>query len=530
MAYTVSLDYLTQMQDLARSPRAYIQIGQTEIHDDGDLIKFKIDAFLQKDGSLFGNTPAKYIRVELQEANKYSFQEGTEFTAYLGLTLNRDTPQETVEYIPQGVFIITTIERDTVNNKLVIDAYDSMILFNEKFDGTISYPITLGALADQLCGEIGIELDSLIFMNSLIEITEPINITPNESTYRDLIGWIAELAGSNAVLTRDNKLKIVEPGDVPVAAIVGDNYFEFEITEHADPIDSIYITHMPENDSIHAPDPLPENENPYTMVNNAIAYFNRDAIIDDVLNSVLGFEHTGFTLKWRGFYFLDLGDRLTLVDIDGGIYNSYVFNYSLEYDGSTVENLWVDVYSQTEIDSRTSTGIRDLIQETRFIVDKANNTINSVVSSVETIEGTINSIEGDVLSAVGENYVDKDSYEAYQQSVSTQFEQTPTSFQFTFLEGKYTDLNGALNEEIEARESHILFDNGTITLGDSESNLKLVLDNDRISFLENNGTEVMYITNNVLYITNGEFLDSLRVGNFGYTPRTNGSLSFGKVK
>ena len=40
------------------------------------------------------------------------------------------------------------------------------------------------------------------------------------------------------------------------------------------------------------------------------------------------------------------------------------------------------------------------------------------------------------------------------------------------------------------------------------------------------GTEVAYLSNSKLYITQGEILDSLRLGNYAFTPRANGNLSF----
>ena len=53
-------------------------------------------------------------------------------------------------------------------------------------------------------------------------------------------------------------------------------------------------------------------------------------------------------------------------------------------------------------------------------------------------------------------------------------------------------------------------------------------DADRISFLEN-GNEVAYISNRKLYITDGEFLGYLQLGNYRWIPRQNGNLSLIKV-
>lgn len=65
--------------------------------------------------------------------------------------------------------------------------------------------------------------------------------------------------------------------------------------------------------------------------------------------------------------------------------------------------------------------------------------------------------------------------------------------------------------------------------GTGNSNIALRLGNDKISFLDGN-TEVAYISNNKLHITSSSIVDSLQIGNFGFTSMTNGSLSFNKLK
>ena len=66
-------------------------------------------------------------------------------------------------------------------------------------------------------------------------------------------------------------------------------------------------------------------------------------------------------------------------------------------------------------------------------------------------------------------------------------------------------------------------------LGEINNSLMLKISNDKISFLQN-GIEVAYMTDNKLYITDGEFLNSLQLGNFAFYPRSSGNLSFKKIK
>ena len=54
------------------------------------------------------------------------------------------------------------------------------------------------------------------------------------------------------------------------------------------------------------------------------------------------------------------------------------------------------------------------------------------------------------------------------------------------------------------------------------------IENDRIGFLDD-GAEVAYLSNKKLTVTDGQFLNSLRVGAFAWVPRANGNLSLVKV-
>lgn len=88
-----------------------------------------------------------------------------------------------------------------------------------------------------------------------------------------------------------------------------------------------------------------------------------------------------------------------------------------------------------------------------------------------------------------------------------------------------------LNSEMDTLGNYIVIDslNGLITIGEKKSPIKLQLDNNEISFLEYT-KKVMYIDTGKMYINKGEFVESLTIGNFAFVPRTNGNLSFRKVK
>lgn len=122
----------------------------------------------------------------------------------------------------------------------------------------------------------------------------------------------------------------------------------------------------------------------------------------------------------------------------------------------------------------------------------------------------------------------------YQQTTESQYEQTKDSFNLSLsivtdtINSKDEATNNRINEINNYLRYALENDVGVVTIGTSDSPIKLKVKNDRISFEQNN-TEVAYISNNTLYITDATFLNSLRIGNFAFIPRTNGSLGFKKV-
>lgn len=172
----------------------------------------------------------------------------------------------------------------------------------------------------------------------------------------------------------------------------------------------------------------------------------------------------------------------------------------------------------------------DNIDET--IKEVANNISNVAVTNVtNSMTSLIQQYAENILSTVAETYLSESELETFKQEVSTKFEQTSDSFQMIFnsLTERIETINGTVSTNYNELIKYIRFVDGTIVLGEVGNEITLQLDNDRLSFYQN-GVEVAYINNNILYITDAIFLKSIRIGNFEYTPRSNGSLDFRKVE
>lgn len=136
-----------------------------------------------------------------------------------------------------------------------------------------------------------------------------------------------------------------------------------------------------------------------------------------------------------------------------------------------------------------------------------------------------------IKTEVSENYYSKEQADDLKKAISTQFEQTNDHFMFSFNEfsNNLDEFKQDTNDEFKNISKYIRFVDGKIILGMEENELECRIANDRISFFQN-GVEVAYFTNNKFYVSDGEFTNSLTLGNFAFVPRENGNLSFKKVR
>ena len=112
---------------------------------------------------------------------------------------------EIYEFVPLGVF---EGERPNAPNQIRIEmtCYDRMSLFEKDMsEVSVSYPTTIGGLMAAICNHVGVPYRTTSFINSDVAIaSEPDEFST--ATMRDVMGWIAEAAGSNARFDRDGYL------------------------------------------------------------------------------------------------------------------------------------------------------------------------------------------------------------------------------------------------------------------------------------------------------------------------------------
>ena len=160
-----------------------------------------------------------------------------------------------------------------------------------------------------------------------------------------------------------------------------------------------------------------------------------------------------------------------------------------------------------------------------------NDTTGEIESLRTEMQKEIGTTADGIKLEVAKNYYTKGEAEQLQAHIGTQLEQTAKDFLFKFNEynKELNEIEGNMNSEFQKISEYIRFFNGNIEMGAVGNEFKQLLTRTKNSFMQN-GVEIAYFGNQKMYVTDGEFVNSLQIGNFGFIPEDNGSLSFRKVR
>lgn len=114
-----------------------------------------------------------------------------------------DLADGTIEKLQEGIF--TVIDSVTPGDIIELTAQDNMYKADIKFKSTISYPTSALLLLQEICTVCGLSLAST---SDLSHISFQINSAPDNVTARQVLGYIAQIMGGNALILPNGQLKI----------------------------------------------------------------------------------------------------------------------------------------------------------------------------------------------------------------------------------------------------------------------------------------------------------------------------------
>ena len=359
----------------------------------------------------------KQVDLEINNENQQLLLEDQEFELYLSTYYNEK------EYnIKYGTFIVQKAEEENTNDNNEATCFDYMTKANQKYIDQVSYPCTMRELAENICEQLGLTLQTEKFRNDDF-IVEDNQFVENE-TYRDVLKAIAMSAFSWARIDEHNVLRFDFNHNVePIEELDYDQYYNLNKNEKMyGPVNKVVIGDSQikgENVAVEDTESIATNGvHEVTILNNPFAYTQEKRIqLIEAGKELFGFTYLPInSMNTIGFIWLDCTDKIELKNMQDEVANTFVFDHTIEYDGTTLDEIASQALTETETKYTYTPETLKKLQRTERIVDKQNQTITDIVTktdentekisehtqTLDTIRDTLESITTTVSKTVKE--------------------------------------------------------------------------------------------------------------------------------
>ena len=310
-----------------RSPSRTFR-GRLKINDKWIYANFKKLSYETSSSSeeylQLGSAVAAKIELTIKRIDELF--ENTEIPIEIGLKL----PSGKYEYIPVGFFTAEHPTNDQATTTFT--AYDRMMKTTGLYVSNFTYPASAASVLNEISIGCGVPVNVSNIDSSIMIATKPVGYT-----YREMIGYIASLAGGFACVDRTGTIVIKWYSDVD---------YKLDVTR---------IMGFEKDESNYNLEKLSCNvDNSTTLTSGGgilgVTFdnpFMTQDRLDNIFKKLSGFSYRGASVKTLGDVRLDPWDMITVEDGEG-TYKVPVMNIQQEYDGGLAMTITSYGKTQTE--------------------------------------------------------------------------------------------------------------------------------------------------------------------------------------
>lgn len=375
------------------------KLWAAEIGADGGLTEVSGDGSWNAAAALTWDQAAAYTWGELSEGAEQVFMAQKLGTmAGQGMVLEDAVGYmfaggavEACEYVPLGVYYIDAPEQRRVAT-LAIEARDGMQKFEVDCDdwwAGLTWPKTRLALLQSLCGLVGVALETTSFPGSGVSIASA-PLAGNGLTAKEVLGWIAESAGSYARMSRDGGLALVWFGAVDVTIAQTRHFGDSPAEYTTPPIEALHVMAMESDIGVMVPEGGSGNE--YQVVDNPLLYGATEAEIRAAAEPMYTRlkslpPYTPNSVEAVGDWSLEPGDIVQVVGGDGATRALPIFRMVLRWNGGA--RMTLECTGGTGRKPSPASSRRELTMYRAY---------NRLTTDIEGIHAQIGDVEGNVAS------------------------------------------------------------------------------------------------------------------------------------
>lgn len=265
------------------------------------------------------------------------------FMARIVLYTEADLDNGTKERIQEGIF--TVIDAVYPGDVIEITAYDDMYKADQIFTSHSSFPTSAQTLLNEVCGSCDITLGSATFRNNNFQIQQ----APEGKTGRQVIGYIAQIAAGNAVISPQGRLIIKSydvnfpEGENPSASEIESESGIHIISQYIDDptisVDDATITGVStniENEDSGEDEIYLSGSDDYSIkIDNPLIVGHEKNAVDMIAQSIIGIKMRPFSGNFMPDPTIEFMDLAYLIDKKDNAYQTIVTAHNFTYLGSS---------------------------------------------------------------------------------------------------------------------------------------------------------------------------------------------------
>lgn len=506
------------------------------------------------DELILGSSCSNKISMSIIDAPPTIDYANLYFDIEIGLKNVLNEGISSTEWIALGRFYPIEVTSDNDFKTVKIIAYDGFSKMNDKYIAENENITTLQELYDDFKSQLNTKCKITLKEETLTNYV--INYKNLDVTYTQMAGIIAGCLGGFARFNRKGILEICKYEETDLLISNELIYMDGFVRNTKDKVVIKGITSG-------------TNENPIVKGDGASGYiitYTNDLItsemVSDIYNEVKDLEYVPCEIKWLGDLALQAGDIINVEDNKDDVHSVVVMNHTLEIGGGI--NDTIHCYGKSENESALSNNYSSASEKFKRIYSTMEDAILNATKVITGNSGGYVILKDSNEDGKPDEILISDSEDIESANI-WRWNKEGLGFSSNGYNGPYAQAmtsdgkivadmitTGTLNAERIAVETYdnsknvltdyINFNNGTITIGknvigeDGEAKqiLKLVETAEELKFVKGDGINedipLAKMTGNSLEIgTEENNFTSLRLGNFGFFPRSNGNLSFKKV-
>lgn len=320
---------------------------------------------------------------------------GTILKYEFGLKVNGE-----YEYINFGNYVVYSVEKQEDTMSYKITCYDKLLYSMVDYENmNIQYPISIRDYINKVCEHLG-----LVFANVNDEFANYDKLIPSELyldedknslgyTFRDVFDELAQVTASVICLNENDELEIRYINNTEDT--IDEEYLKnvnVNFGEKFGAINTIVLSRSADSDSVYYPSEIPENPIEFKISDNQIMNFNdRSDYLPDIYEKLNGLEFYINDFSSTGVIYYDLYDMYN-VKIGDNIYPCIMLNDEVLITQGLEEIIYTDKPEETNTDYNKADKTDRKINQVSLIVDKQNQTIQSIASKVADVSKIITGI------------------------------------------------------------------------------------------------------------------------------------------